>query len=261
MRHTFWALWEKRSDCSAFRRESDYLAQLDYGGSLQAFKDTYLYLRGVAPDLLDLFEDDDAFGAITLDIDGKVVTRDLLDSVAEIHFLRTQLYLQPGAALRILDVGAGYGRFAHRFLKAYPQYYVYCADAIPVSTQVCKEYLKYRKVERAEALFYTELSRVQKPIDLAVNVHSWSECTLEWIGWWMDQIGEFGIPNLFLVPHDGQCTAHETFNESEPQLSQRLPFLPLIQQRGYLLRSSASKFPKSFDGLPLFPTQYYLFQL
>ena len=87
-------------------------------------------------ELGDKLVEDDYFGNITFDIDGKLVSRDLLDSLVEIYFLDRHLGLASAApGLTVLDIGAGYGRLAHRILSALPSATRYlCSDAIAEST-------------------------------------------------------------------------------------------------------------------------------
>src|SRR3546814_16107320 len=47
-------------------------------------------------------------------------SRDLLDSVNELSFLDRHLSIRGRDGLRILDLGAGYGRLAHRAPAAFP---------------------------------------------------------------------------------------------------------------------------------------------
>jgi 2-polyprenyl-3-methyl-5-hydroxy-6-metoxy-1,4-benzoquinol methylase len=67
-------------------------------------------------------EEDDDFGAEVFDFHGKVVSRDLLDSIIEINFLDRHLGFSSRRAVNVLDIGAGYGRLAHRMATAFPKY-------------------------------------------------------------------------------------------------------------------------------------------
>ena len=75
------------------------------------------------------------FAGVNLhDIDGMLVSRDLLDSINELTFLDDEL----GIAQRnmtILDIGAGYGRLAHRATTAFENLTYLCTDAIPLSSR------------------------------------------------------------------------------------------------------------------------------
>jgi hypothetical protein len=128
---------------------------------------------------------------------GYVVSRDLLDSVAELHFLRSNLV----GVRRVLDIGSGYGRLAHRWTEVDPDVFVFCTDPVPVSRVVCEKYLAFRGVTRAMVVRPEELGRLMSP-DLAVNIHSWSECTLDEVVWWLDWLVERNVEHLFTIPHD-----------------------------------------------------------
>ena len=50
--------------------------------------------------------------------------------------------------LRILDIGAGYGRLAHRMVSAFPNIQTYfCTDAVAISTFISEYYIRFRKLE------------------------------------------------------------------------------------------------------------------
>jgi len=85
--------------------------------------------------LLDALEEDGAFGCWTFEYPGHGrVSRDLLESVNEIAYLERRLGLSRTEA-RILDIGAGYVRLAHRMAEVLPRLADYCCvDAIPEST-------------------------------------------------------------------------------------------------------------------------------
>ena len=88
------------------------------------FEVTYLvtanYIRSIDElGLIKTLEEDNLFGAYTFCVDGVTVSRDLLDSIAEIYFLNRTLGISKRQNLRILDIGAGYGRLAHRLVRAF----------------------------------------------------------------------------------------------------------------------------------------------
>src|SRR5512138_443853 len=96
--------------------------------------------------LMDRLTDDDWFGNFTLTIGGSIVSRDKLDSVLELHFLERHLNLSAWPSPVILDVGAGYGRLAHRTCEALPHVSRYfCVDAVAQSTFISEFYLKFRR--------------------------------------------------------------------------------------------------------------------
>ena len=218
-----WAKWPDRIDLKTFRSDGDYLSQ---NASVEDYHATYDYV--VAHDgagYLSGFTEDDLFGVHAVPIDGRLVTRDLLDSVLEMNFLRR--HLGPMDGFKVLDIGAGYGRFAHRFTAAIPDSYIYCVDAVAKSTDLCDFYIQFRGFgTRARAVPLAKLGSVEPPIDLAVNIHSWSECPLQWINFWLDRIAELDVTYLFVVPHTADAVSMEPDGRG-------ICFLPAIESRGY----------------------------
>ena len=176
--------------------------------------------------------EDGLFGCWTYEFPGRPrVSRDLLDSVNELHFLNRQLSLQERDSLRVLDIGAGYGRLAHRMAVAIPSLTDYCCvDAVPESTFLCEYYLRFRGcAPTARTVGLHELDRLQPgSFDLAVNVHSFSECTEAAVRWWLERLRELEVPLLFVVP-----------NEPDGFLSRevdgRRDLMPVLEAAGYRL--------------------------
>ena len=64
--------------------------------------------------------------------------------------------------------------------------------------------------------------------DIAVNIHSFSECSLEAIGWWLDRIAERNIDWLLIVPN----TPHQLLStELDGTMKD---FAPLVRAAGYV---------------------------
>jgi hypothetical protein len=195
-------------DLQCFRADEAYLWQR-CGRSMNemSFALAYYYMRTV--DRLSLFDrlsEDRAFGVnFCAIVEGRLVTRDLLDSVAELNFLERHLALSQRTALTILDIGSGYGRLAHRSLAAFPSIERYlCTDAVAVSTFICEHYLRHRGADaRAQVVPLHEIRSALRrcPVDLAINVHSFSECSPEAIAWWMALLREQRVPRLMVVPN------------------------------------------------------------
>ena len=181
--------------------------------------------------LLGRLGEDGAFGCFTYHFEGRpLVSRDLLDSVAELNVLDARVGL--GGGRRVLDIGAGYGRLAHRMTAAFPDLADYCCtDAVPESTFVCEYYLRHRGcTPPARALPLDEVAALEPgAFDLALNVHSWPEAPLEAIAWWLRELERLEVPRLFLVPNDG-----DRLLSLEPDGSRR-DFLPLVTGAGYRL--------------------------
>lgn len=184
--------------------------------------------------LLSQLEEDGAFGCWHFEYPGyPTVSRDLLDSINEISFLDREFGLFERTGLRVLDIGAGYGRLAHRMLSALPQVVDYCCvDAIPESTFLCDYYLNYRNLmppARVVPLDQID-SRLQSGgFDLALNIHSFSECSLEAVSWWIDKLARLEVPALMIVPND---PTDLLTTEAD---GDKRDFRPLLEDAGYRL--------------------------
>jgi SAM-dependent methyltransferase len=184
--------------------------------------------------LLDRLKEDGAFGSWTFQYPGMPrVSRDLLDAANEITFLDRHLGILGKSGYRVLDIGAGYGRVAHRLLTAAPGVTDYCCvDAVPESTFLSEYYLRFRQcVPRARVVPLHEVDGSLQPdhFDLAVNIHSFSECTYDAVAWWCERLERLRIPNLLIIPNDpDQLLTTETDR-------QKRDFRPLIENAGYRL--------------------------
>jgi FkbM family methyltransferase len=184
-------------------------------------------------DLAELLGEDGAFGCWVYEFPGyPACSRDLLDSVNELRFMDKHLSVMSRSGLRILDIGAGYGRLAHRASQALSGLTDYCCvDAVPESTFLCEYYARVRNI--APPVRVTPLPEVPslqpKQFDLAVNVHSFSECRLAAVEWWMSQVARLGVPYLFIVPNEpaGFLTTEEDSTSRD--------YLPAIESNGYRL--------------------------
>ena len=182
--------------------------------------------------LLGRLREDGAFGCMTFDYPGiGRVSRDLLDSVLEINFLHKHLDVLGRDDLNVLDIGAGYGRMAHRMLEANPGIKSYtCVDAVPESTFLCEFYLEYRKLlgqARVIPLDKLEQQLGSTRYDLALNIHSFAECTFASIEWWLTQLKRMGIPKLMIVQNDPQL-----FRSTELDGTRR-DYAPVLRNLGY----------------------------
>ncbi|MFP5306035.1 MAG: hypothetical protein ACLGI7_09460, partial [Gammaproteobacteria bacterium] len=146
-RPTMWGsdYLQQELELTHFRGDNPYVWQFRNVGASAQYK-YYFFLRDIAQrdthGLLQRLTEDGTFGCWTFDYPGwPRVSRDLLDSINELYFFdrHTGLLQRPG--FTVLDVGAGYGRLAHRALAAAPLLGGYlCADAIPESTFLCEYY-------------------------------------------------------------------------------------------------------------------------
>ena len=211
--------------------------------------------------LLDTLEEDGVFGAHTFSVDGRLVSRDLLDSVAEIYFLQRHLNLSRRSNFRILDVGAGYGRLAHRVVRSFCGLgHYFCTDAVPASTFLCEFYTRFRQVQgKVSVVPLHRLNEDLPPeeIDIAVNIHSFPECTIPAIEWWISFLCSRRVKYLMIVPnraHEGEGRFRLVTNRDED-------FLPILQAKGYRLIASDPKYRDSIvQKYGVFPGRHYLFE-
>lgn len=209
-------------------RESDRATELKY----------FILLSYIAGrdhrGLLEILDEDGAFGAFTYEFSGRPkVSRDLLDSTNELLFLDKEIGLLQKPSLRVLDVGAGYGRMAHRVSQAVSGLERYtCVDAIPESTFLSEYYAKFRDLDRVEVVALPDVPALgSEAFDIAFNVHSFSECAGAAIAWWMDLLSEIRVQHLFVVPNEP-----EGFLTIEMDGSRR-DYRQIIEDRGYQLQT------------------------
>lgn len=82
----------------------------------------------------------------------KVITQDLCNSILELYSSLEALdTIDKNTKIDIAEIGAGYGRLAHVFLKAFPNS-TYCIIDIPIALYLAQEYLS--KVLPKEKIFY-----------------------------------------------------------------------------------------------------------
>jgi hypothetical protein len=217
------------------------------------------YVRGKdSAGLLERLGEDGAFGCWTFEYPGYPrVSRDLLDSVNEILFLDRHLGLLDGEALRVLDIGAGYGRLAHRMVQAADVGDYCCVDAVPESTFLCEYYLEHRGcVPPARVVPLPAIGEEITPgsFDLAVNIHSFTECTHAAVAWWLDWLQRLRVPNLLIVPNDGPDLLSLESDRT------RRDFAPLVEAAGYELAASEPVFDDpAVRELLRVPNQFLLF--
>ena len=259
------SLWNDRhvsaDDIAYFRGDNAWVWQVrGKNSNIAAYAIAFYYLKSIDRlGLLDKLTEDQEFGNFVFSIAGRQVSRDLLDSLAEIDFLDRHLSLGSRVGFRILDIGAGYGRLAHRMVNALgglEKYY--CTDAVAVSTFVSEYYLRFRGSDKAAVIPLDEIETAlrEHPVDLAINVHSFSECRMEAIEWWIRLLSRHRVKNLMVVPN---CFAGrvERLLANDGQ-----DFLPLLERYGY---RTVVKEPKYLDPVVqefgLYPSWHHLLEL
>lgn len=229
-------------DEDGFRDESMYVWQYIKGSSSVKVRRaerqyfTYLaYLEGRDDrGLLRQVEEEGAFGAPMFSFPGRrPVSRDLLDAVNEILYLDRRLGLLDRSGVRVLDVGAGYGRLAHRMSQLVPGLVDYaCIDAIPESTYVCERYLEFRQVmPPCRVVELTDAAKAVVPdaFDLAVNIHSFSEMPASAVRYWLELLAAARVPWLLVIPN-----APTTIASLEAD-GERIDMAPVFEEVGYRL--------------------------
>lgn len=238
--HTQWrsSFLRKNLSIAWFRGDNAYVWQFRRLGSAARVR-MYLALLDVESrdrlGLLEKLEEDGLFGAWTFEFgDRPSVSRDLLDSVNEINYLDAQMGLSQIENLRVLDIGAGYGRLAHRMSTALPTLSSYdCIDGVAVSTFLCDYYRDFRGLpDSVRVVRLDEHEKLADEYDIAVNIHSFSECSLDAIRWWLDRIAERNIEWLLIVPN-----TPDELRSTEIDGSMK-PFRQDVLDRGYELVDS-----------------------
>jgi putative sugar O-methyltransferase len=249
-------------DMRFFRANSAYVwQQWDDADTFRYGLTTYYVRLHDRLCLLERLHEDGLFGAETYDIDGTLVSRDLLDSIIELTFLDDELAISQGD-MTILDIGAGYGRLAHRATTAFENVTYLCTDAIPLSTFLCEYYLDFRGVaDRSTVLPLDEVAEAiaGRKIDLAVNIHSFSESPLTAIEWWLDLLADNDVDHLMIVPNQQLRLV------SKEREGPKVDFMPVVRASGFELvrlrpKYGSSEFVQKHGLHGPFPMFYFLFK-
>ena len=267
---TLSAIWTQSHisliDLARFRNDNPYVFQrFDNNGEVAHTLTAYYLQQNDSLGLLERLEEDGLFGAQTYVFDGRfLVSRDLLDSINEINFLEQTIGISKRAGLTVLDIGAGYGRFAHRLTSALPRFRkVLCTDAIATSSFLCEYYLRFRGASSAAVvpLDEVEQSMGRQQIDLAVNIHSFSECRMEAVQWWLDLVRAHRVRFLFIVPNAVSEGGRKLALHNKAG-SGALDYEPQIIRRGYKKIVARPKYESAtVQRSGVSPTWYHLFEL
>jgi hypothetical protein len=213
---------------------------------------TILYANSHDPHgVLQTIDEDGAFGAEVLEYEGRLYSRDLVESANEINFLLDFLPIEARRPLRLIDVGAGYGRLAHRLSTVVAESEIFCVDGIAESTAICDAYIKFRGLEsQVHVVPLTRLASIPTPVSVATNVYSFSEMSYESVAWWLDWLVDAGVQFLFIVP-----------NLPGPSLTNERSYRELLDARGFHLWKTRRKYDDPLvDRHGLYPGVYYLFR-
>lgn len=252
----------KKDDILYFRGDNAYVWQLRGSNmNIMGYALTTYYLKSI--DKFNLFEkldEDDYFGNYTFEIGGKKVSRDLLDSINEIYFLEKHLSLSTKNSFNILDIGAGYGRLAHRMVKFSDNLENYfCTDGIAVSSFIAEYYLNFRKVDhKAKIVTQNKVDETlsNHKIDLALNIHSFSECSIEEVDWWISLLKKNKVKYVMIIPN-------VYVNTNELLVSHdRKSILEILNKYGYELLVKEPKFTDPIvQKYGINPTYFFVFEL
>ena len=243
----------ERLDISNFRSDNVYVWQ-----TRSSHEKQYLvsYLLAKLQDhgkLLETISEDGAFGAETYEFLGEKVSRDRVDSSLEINFLIETFSTEKLSNSRVLDIGAGYGRLAKNLCKVFPSIHVSCVDSIPISTAISEYYLQ-SQIDSGQITICDLAQLVEIPvnsIDLAINVHSFSEMSLESVKNWARFLKQIQVPRLFIVP-----------NPSELRLNSGENFREIFEENGYSVKVKRAKYPNGVEAsLLLYPSNYFYLEL
>ncbi len=266
--HSTWTeqYTESQMEWPYFRGDNAYIWQVRDNNQIENYRITTEYVRSRDYlGLLDKLVEDGAFGAYRYHIhDDLAVSRDLLDSILEIYFLDEHLNLSNWVNINILDIGAGYGRLAYRMAKAMPHIGKYlCVDAVAESTFLSEYYLDFRQVaDKTDVILLNEVEdRIkEKKIDLAVNIHSFSECGIEAIEWWIKLLRRHEIKYFMIVPNAGRNEGKQLISFERDGTHHTYDHL--LMKNNYQLIHRQPKYldPKTQE-FGVSPTYYYLYKL
>lgn len=233
-------------DLLYFRGDNCYVWQFQDNNTPDKYVLSYLYLRTLDTlGLFDVLTESADYGVFTFptgDTDqhgnDRIVSRDLLDSVSELLFLERRLGISKRPGLKVLDIGAGYGRLAHRAATALDNLEAYfCIDAVPESTFLCDYYLSAKSAKKTHVVALDAQDvLVPGSIDLAVSILSLSECAIDAVHYWLSRCAELKIEHIFIVPNvsgDGGGGV---------RLLDGTDMTPLLSQHGYRLLHAEPKY-------------------
>ena len=261
--HTHWNSDALKStiDLQNFRGDNHYIYQTRWSPSAATYFVTAYYARDT--DKLGLFgnlKEDGFFGAFTLSFDGYLISRDLLDSINQANVIARLLGADTLASIRLLDIGAGYGRLAHRLCSGFPGAHVTCADAVPLSTFLSAYYLQFRQLQgnsEVVPLYDVEEVLPRKNFDLVTNFHSFSECPIGAISWWLSLLDKVDCNRMLIIPN-----AADKFLSAEPD-GTRQDFSHLFGEHGWSLAHSEPIYSQSdaAQQAALYPNfRFFLFE-
>ena len=251
----------KSEDLLFFRGDNPYLYQ-KRGNQLSifAYLITYFWFKSnYKNDRISLFNEENSFGVYNYVIDEKNITRDLLDSLNEITFLKENVFKNFENKVKVLEIGAGYGRLAKWLTKntKFIEHY-YCIDGIPESTFISEYFLKkYHKIDKVTVVPIDRKESLTENdnITLAINIHSFSEMSFDFVKFWIKELTRLKVLFLFIVPNAGHKYKGDLLSFD------KVNFKNLLESNGYELILKRAKYLDPYvQKYGLNPTIYYLFK-
>lgn len=253
----------KEIDLHRFRADSGFMWLHRDANVPLAYIATYLYLKASGhSDLLRSCPDDGLFGAYTVRFEDEILSRDRLDSVVQIGYLRSRLGISPKTCLRVLDIGSGYGRLAHRLGQSFPTCQVLCADAVPEASFLCDFYLHYRQISSAQMVRLDEIEdrATEEPIDLVVAINSLSECSHIAAHWWTTLVGRTSARYFLFVSHL-DARGQPVLESEDCDLRNRTHLPALLDKVGFHLIDVSPKYREPLmQEYGISPTYFHLFE-
>lgn len=191
----------KQSFNMSFRGDNAYVWQCQLGDDKNIYTEYYKIIKQIDTDcFLEKTKEDSSYGCISFEIENIKISRDLLDSILEIYYLKN---IFPNLEkMNLLEIGAGYGRLCKRFLDCFPNSKYFITDAIPQSTFFSKIYLGKTNEDKIINLFDIENRIKELNIDIAINIHSFPECNIMDIEWWVKLLYTNKVKYIFYVPNN-----------------------------------------------------------
>jgi putative sugar O-methyltransferase len=188
-----------------FRGENAFVWQEQLGDNKQTYIEYYKIIKSIDTDnLLHKTREYGLYGCKSYEFDNIRISRDLLDSILEIYFMKS--FFSNLNELSLLEIGGGYGRLCKRYLDCFPASQYHITDAIPQSTLCSKVYLN-EHTNSVINLYDVPDKMKSLKVDVAVNIHSFPECNINDIEWWIKLIHSNRIKYVFYVPNNPKSTA------------------------------------------------------
>lgn len=212
-----WTDWQERVRAALpnFAANTIYVEQ--DSPSAEEFNEVLLDLfeRGVVTKDSTGMTRDAQYGARVVETPMGPLTRMWLDAQVEKDFIIRHLIAPcTGWDITVLDIGAGYGRLAVELAPRVADYLT--VDPVPISVELCRKYCDRhapQKVGVMDIAGFRKFKQDWSPglVDLAINIHSWNECSLPNIQAWLMELAALRVPYLFTVSHGRPHLKEKTY--------------------------------------------------